>query len=103
MVALVIFYCCSLFLLAQQNVPIWENEYTLWSRAYQLQPESAYINRNLAAAYVSMNDLDSAIYHVELSVRYGSPDTMYLTRLRAFADPNAKALPETQESRTTSP
>ena len=91
--ALAIFYCGSLFLLAKQNISIWQNEFTLWSRAYQLYPESAYINRNLAAAFVSMGEFETALRHAELSVQYGSPDRHYLEKLRAFVESNPVPLP----------
>jgi len=94
--ALAIFYCGTLVLLAKQNITIWQNEFTLWSRAYQLHPESAYINRNLAAAFVSMGEFETALRHAELSVQYGSRDKQYLEKLRAFVESSSipQAVPQ---------
>jgi hypothetical protein len=82
--ALSFFVLLVLVLLSVQNITLWRNEQTLWTRAFDLYPESAYINRNLASVYFSMGDLDNALVHAELSERYGSPDTEYLSSLKEF-------------------
>lgn len=83
-VAVSLFVLLGLVLLSVQNITLWRNEQTLWTRAFGLYPESAYINRNLASVYVSIGDLDSALVHAELSEKYGSADTEYLSSLKEF-------------------
>jgi len=82
--ALSFFVLLVLVLLSVQNITLWRNEQTLWTRAFDLHPESAYINRNLASVYFSIGDLDNAFVHAELSERYGSPDIEYLSSLKEF-------------------
>jgi len=78
------FVLFMLVLLSMQNITLWRNKQTLWTRAFDLHPESVYINRNLASVYFSIGDLDNALVHAELSERYGSPDTEYVSSLKEF-------------------
>ena len=78
------FVLFMLVLLSMQNITLWRNKQTLWTRAFDLHPESVYMNRNLASVYFSIGDLDNALVHAELSERYGSPDTEYVSSLKEF-------------------
>ena len=74
-------YLLCLCLLSFQQVKIWRNELTLWSRAYQLYPESAFINRNLAGAYFAIGDYDLALLHAQKSADTSELGRQYLNRL----------------------
>lgn len=73
-----------LFLLAitQVQVSYWNNPVSLWTRVTSLHPDAAFGHRNLAAAYVSIDEWDLALIHAELSLKLGSPDVSYVERLR---------------------
>lgn len=77
------FYLLSLGVLSYQQVKFWRNELTLWSRAYQLYPDSAYINRNLASAYLAIGDYGAALSHAKKSASESPMGREYLERLKA--------------------
>lgn len=80
---LAVFYCLSLAMLSIAQVRVWHDELSVWSRAYQLYPDSGFINRNLAAAYYSAGDVKTALFHAEKSARENPAGRAYLEQLKA--------------------
>lgn len=76
----------ALALLSFQQVKFWRDDVTLWNRAYQFYPDSAYVNRNLAAALVAIGDYRQALVHAEKSAHENSLGEEYLQRLKAAID-----------------
>ena len=81
-VALAASYLIALSLLTFQQVKIWRNELTVWVRAYELYPDSAYINRNLAGAYFAIGDYDLALKHARISARESALGEAYLRQMK---------------------
>jgi hypothetical protein len=79
-------YLVFLLLITQVQVSVWNNPLSLWTRVTSLYPADPFGHRNLAAAYVQVGDWDKALMHAELSLRFGSPDKDYVTRLRQEID-----------------
>lgn len=81
--ALSVFYCLSISMLSIAQVRVWQNEISVWNRAYQLYPDSGFINRNLAAAYYGIGDVKAALFHAEKSAQENPAGRAYLEQLKA--------------------
>tara|TARA_R110002073_G_scaffold4833_7_gene30814 strand:- start:48 stop:1481 length:1434 start_codon:yes stop_codon:yes gene_type:complete len=75
-------YLFGLLLVTQLQVSYWNNPLSLWTRVVTLYPNSAFGHRNLAAAYVQIDDWDMALYHAEQSLLMGSPDRKFVEGVR---------------------
>lgn len=82
-VALTVAWVLALWLIGFQQVRIWRNDLTLWTRAYQLYPRSGYVNRNLSGTYLAMDDIEHALFHAKESARYSPAGKEYLKQLNA--------------------
>lgn len=83
LIPLAAFYLIILVALTSVNMRFWKDDLTLWSRTFELQPESAYVNRNLAGAYAAAGELSLAMLHAKLSLQYGGVDDGLLAALEA--------------------
>lgn len=81
--ALAASYLLFLFAITLPQVSYWNNHLLLWGRVLTLYPDSSFAHRNMAAAYVEIGDLQTALAHGERSLQLGSPDVEYVVKLRA--------------------
>lgn len=81
-------YLVFLIAICIPQVSVWQNHLTLWGRVLTLYPDSAFAHRNMAAAYVEIQQWDKALFHAERSEAFGSPDQAYLNQLRAYLKAN---------------
>lgn len=78
-------YLTFLLMTTQLQVSYWHNPLTLWTRVVTLHPDSAFGHRNLAAAYLQINERQLALQHAELSMILGSPDRVFVENVRSIA------------------
>ncbi|MFT4677567.1 MAG: hypothetical protein ACJAX5_000574 [Patiriisocius sp.] len=66
---LTVVYLSFLLMTTQLQVSYWHNPLTLWTRVVTLHPDSAFGHRNLAAAYLQIDEPQLALQHAEKSLQ----------------------------------
>ncbi|MBI5234600.1 MAG: tetratricopeptide repeat protein, partial [Deltaproteobacteria bacterium] len=51
-----------------QRIPVWKDDYSLWTDAVQKTPDSAVAHYNLGLAYRDRGDLANSLYHLKRTV-----------------------------------
>jgi hypothetical protein len=59
-------YLSGFALLTHAQVSVWKSPFHLWSRVLELHPGAALAHRNIAEAYISIGDYESALKHFKV-------------------------------------
>jgi hypothetical protein len=77
--AILFFLSITLINLSWSQVDIWSTRVDLWKHAARLYPDNGHINGNLASAYYSIGDYNSAARYYEEAIRNGYFSVSHLT------------------------
>lgn len=87
-----------LALLSVQQVQLWRNELVLWNWAWHRFPDAAYVNRNLAAAWLANGDYHRALEHARQSALTSAAGRDYYQQLKkALQDKGVTVAPVNEQ------